>query len=157
MSAQVRGVLWGWHRCAAYKGSRQKDKQEKAFKLSPSFFKYTLGPWTSIASLRVLEAASQRPHARTTGQLSLGWMWKYGPEVIKKPAQTLLCVCWVAHLCPTLWNPMDCSLTASCGHADSPGKNTGLGFHAFLLGIFPTPVLNPGLPHWRQILHYLSH
>ena len=52
---------------------------------------------------------------------------------------------------------MDYSLKGSCGHFDSPGKNTGLGFHAFLLGIFPTLVSNPGLPHCRRILHRLSH
>ena len=55
------GVLWGWHRCAAYKGSRQQDKLEEAWKLSPWFFKYALGPWISTASLRVSEAASQSP------------------------------------------------------------------------------------------------
>ena len=55
------GVLWGWHRCAAYKGSRQQDKLEEAWKLRPWFFKYALGPWISTASLRVSEAASQSP------------------------------------------------------------------------------------------------
>ena len=29
----------------------------------------------------------------------------------------------------------------------SPGKNTGVGFHALLQGIFLTQVSNPGLPH----------
>ena len=40
---------------------------------------------------------------------------------------------------------------------DSPGKNTGVGCHALLQGIFPTQGLNPGLPHCRQILYCLSH
>ena len=35
---------------------------------------------------------------------------------------------------------------------DSPGKTTGVGFHALLQGIFPTQGLNPGLLHSRQIL-----
>ena len=39
----------------------------------------------------------------------------------------------------------------------SPAKDTGVGCHALLQGIFPTQVLNPGLPHCRQILHQLSH
>ena len=39
----------------------------------------------------------------------------------------------------------------------SSGKNTGLGFHAFHQGIFPTQGLNPGLLHCRWILYYLSH
>ena len=40
---------------------------------------------------------------------------------------------------------------------DSPGKNTGVGCHALLQGIFPTQGSNPGLPHCRQILYHLSH
>ena len=31
--------------------------------------------------------------------------------------------------CPTLCNPMDCSLPGSSVHGDSPGKNTGVGCH----------------------------
>ena len=40
---------------------------------------------------------------------------------------------------------------------DSPGKNTGVGCHFLLQGIFLTQGLNPGLLHCRQILHCLSH
>ena len=40
---------------------------------------------------------------------------------------------------------------------DFPGKNTGVGCHALLQGIFPTQGLNPSLPHCRQILNCLSH
>ena len=32
---------------------------------------------------------------------------------------------------------------------DSPGKNTGVGCHALLQGIFPTQGSNPGLLHWQ--------
>ena len=35
---------------------------------------------------------------------------------------------------------------------DFPGKNTGVGYHFLLQGIFLTQGLNPGLPHWRQML-----
>ena len=35
---------------------------------------------------------------------------------------------------------------------DFPGKNTGMGCHALLPGIFP----NPGLSHHGQILYHLS-
>ena len=42
-------------------------------------------------------------------------------------------------------------------HEDSPGKNTGVDCHALLQGIFPAQGLNPGLLHWRQILHHKSH
>ena len=40
---------------------------------------------------------------------------------------------------------------------NSPGKNTGGGNHALLLGIFPTQGLDLGLPHGRQILSILRH
>ena len=40
---------------------------------------------------------------------------------------------------------------------DSPGKNTGVGCHSLLQGIFPTQGSNPGLPHCRQTLYLLSH
>ena len=35
---------------------------------------------------------------------------------------------------------------------DFPGKNSGVGCHFLLPGIFPTQGSNPGLPHW-QILY----
>ena len=67
-------------------------------------------------------------------------------------------VLWlVTHSCPTLCHPMDCSPPGSSVHGDSPGKNSGVGCHALLQGIFPTQGLNPGLPHCRQILYHLSH
>ena len=37
------------------------------------------------------------------------------------------------------------------------GKNTGVGCHCLLQGIFPFQGSNPGLPHCRQILYWLSH
>ena len=40
---------------------------------------------------------------------------------------------------------------------DSPGKNTGVGSHSLLQGIFPTQGSNAGLPHFWQILYHLSH
>ena len=40
---------------------------------------------------------------------------------------------------------------------DSPGKNTGVGCHFLLQGIFLTQESNPGLLHCRQMLYCLSH
>ena len=39
-------------------------------------------------------------------------------------------------------------------HGDSPGKNTGVGCHSLLQGIFPTQESNPGLPHSRWIIYF---
>ena len=66
-------------------------------------------------------------------------------------------LCLVAQLCPTLCNPMDCSLPSSFVRGDSPGESTGVGSHALLQGIFPTQGSNLGLPPCRQILYCLSH
>ena len=45
-------------------------------------------------------------------------------------------LCLIAQLCPALCDPMDYSLPGSSVHVDSPGKNTGVGCHALLQGIF---------------------
>ena len=58
--------------------------------------------------------------------------------------------------CSTLCKPMDCSPPGSSVHGDSPGKNTRVGCHVLLQGIFPTQGLNPSLPHCRRILYHLS-
>ena len=39
---------------------------------------------------------------------------------------------------------------------DSLGKNTGVGCHSLLQGIFPTQGSNPGLLYYRQIFHHTS-
>ena len=39
----------------------------------------------------------------------------------------------------------------------SPGKNTGVGFHSLLQGIFSTQGLKPGLLHCRRTRYSLSH
>ena len=39
---------------------------------------------------------------------------------------------------------------------NSPSKNTAVGSQYLLQGIFPTQGLNPGLPHFRQILYHLN-
>ena len=53
--------------------------------------------------------------------------------------------------------PMDYSQPGSSVHGDSPGKNAGVGCHAFLQGIFTTQGPNPGLLHCGWILYCLSH
>ena len=44
-----------------------------------------------------------------------------------------------AQSCLTLCNPIDCSPPGSSVHGDSPGKNTGVGCHFLIQGIFMTP------------------
>ena len=65
-------------------------------------------------------------------------------------------LCFVAQLCPTLCDPMDCSPPGSSVHGESPGKYARVGCHPLLQGIFPTKESNPGLPHCRRMLYRLS-
>ena len=68
-----------------------------------------------------------------------------------------MCVlCLVAQLCPALCYPIDCSPPGSPVCGDSAGKNTRVGCHSFLQGIFPTQEWNPGPGHCRWILYRLS-
>ena len=62
----------------------------------------------------------------------------------------------VIQLCPTLCDPMDCSLPGSSPW-DFPGNSTGVDCHFLLQRIFLTQGWNPGLPHCRQTLYRLSH
>ena len=58
----------------------------------------------------------------------------------------------VTQLCPILCDPT----RLLCPWA-SPGKNTGVGCHSLLQGIFPTQGSNPGLLHCSQMLYCLNH
>ena len=58
--------------------------------------------------------------------------------------------------CPTLCDPMDCSSTRLLCLWDSPEKNTGVGCHALLQGIFLNQGSNPLVQHCRQILEPLG-
>ena len=73
-----------------------------------------------------------------------------------KGAHIYAVLCLVAQSCHTLCD-MDYSPPGSSVHGKSPGKNTEVGCHALLQGIFPTQGLNLGLPHFSWILYHLSH
>ena len=66
-------------------------------------------------------------------------------------------LCLVAQSCLILCNRMDCSPPGSAIHGDSLGKNTRVGCHALLQGIFPTQGLNPCLLHWQMGFFYHQH
>ena len=58
----------------------------------------------------------------------------------------------VTQSCPT-----HCGSIRLLGPWDVPGKNTGVGCHSLLQGIFWTQGSNSGLLHCKQILYHLSH
>ena len=64
--------------------------------------------------------------------------------------------CFIAQSHTTLCNPVDLQPARLLCPEDSPGKNTGVGCHVLLQGIFPTQGLNPSLLcllHCRRILY----
>ena len=73
-------------------------------------------------------------------------LWKYDNTLtgdLKNTEQSYKLSCFS---CVRLfWDPVDCSPPGSSVHGDSPGKNTGVGCHALLQGIFPTQGSNPPL------------
>ena len=62
----------------------------------------------------------------------------------------------VAQSCLILCKPWTVASRASLS-LDFTGKNTGVGSHSLLQGMFPTQGLNGGLLHCREILYRLSH
>jgi len=67
------------------------------------------------------------------------------------------CGCLAAQLCPTVLRPHGLWPARLLCPWSSPGKNTGVGCHSLLQGIFLTQGSNLSLLHCRQILHHLSH
>ena len=80
--------------------------------------------------------------------------WKKRNKLLPKPINYEMLV---TQLCPTLCDPMDYSPIRVPCPWDSPGKNTGVGSHSLLQGIFLTQGSNPGLLHCRWILYPLNH
>ena len=75
----------------------------------------------------------------------------------------LICMC--GYVCmyvrrsvtSSIFCPSELELTRLLCPWDPPDRNTGVGSHSHLQGIFPTQGLNPGLLYYRQILYQLSH
>ena len=107
-----------------------------------------IGEWVAMTAPRVLRNCG----IESTTLLSNALKWFFTTE-----ASYYRYVYLVAQFCLTVCDLMDYSLPGSSFHGDSPGKNTGVGLHTLLQGIFPTQRLNPDLPHCSQIPDHLSH
>ena len=80
--------------------------------------------------------------------------------------QVCLCVCVSVYVCVCVCFSRSVMSNSLGPHGlqpdrlfcpwDSPGKNTGVGNHALLQGIFPTQGLNLGHLCCRQILYHLT-
>ena len=67
------------------------------------------------------------------------------------------CRCLVAKSCSILLQPLGLWPARLFCPRDFPGKNTGVGCHFLLQGIFPTQGLNPCLLQWQADSLPLSH
>ena len=107
------------------------------------------GDWRALVH-GVAKESDMTEHTRVQ-RIPFRTIYKHATRKIKAV------LCLVTQSCLTLCDPMDGSSPGSSVHGDSLGKNTGVGCHALLQGIFPTQGSNPGLPHCRWILYHLIH
>ena len=99
------------------------------------------------------------PHQSSTGSGFLGpsreWV-RFSVEFSESPLgpgdwSVCVYVCAIAQSCPTFCDPVDYSLPGSSVHGIFPGKNTRMGCHFLLQGIFLTQGSNLLLLH---LLHW---
>ena len=88
------------------------------------------------------KVALQRPGGRTFQRKAKWWNLKR------------CCFCCVAKSCPTLLWPHELQPTRLLCPWDFPGKNTRVGHHFLLQGIFPTQESNPHLRHCMWVLYH---
>ena len=87
---------------------------------------------------------------RNSGSSSLYHCEQILTALVPSPLSEVCVLSCVTHV--QLCDSMDYNLPGSSVHGDSAGKNTGMGCHALLQGIFPTQGLNSNplcLLHWE--------
>ena len=101
-------------------------------------------------SSRRMSAARSLVHG---AELLAGLLWPPRLNFVNAFMVTVVnarvCMLYQSH--PTLCDPTDCSPPGSSVYGDYSGKNTGVGCHALLQGIFPTQGSNP---HLLRLLHW---
>ena len=121
--------VFSWLQTAHIQQTACRDIKSKRSEL-----RFVLGPSFELSSTKlcvcVCVCVRVCVHARACSSISRVQLF----AVLRTVAHTRL-------LCP--WN--------------SPGKNTGVGSHFLLQGIFLTQGSNLGLLHYGQILYHLSH
>ena len=92
-----------------------------------------------VKASRVLRGSwAQKPSKELLIEEGRGWGDSRHWFLLKEFVQGFL----VTQLCPTLFYPVNHTQPGSSVHGNSPSKNTGVGCHALLQGIFPTQGLN---------------
>ena len=93
------------------------------------------------------------------------WLSTQSSHQMGGPLAKLAQACLLGHIrgdvsLSRVWlfcGPIDCSSPASSDLGIFPGKNTGVGCHDLLQGIFPIQELNLGFLHCRQTFYHLSY
>ena len=122
----------------------------KCYPLLPLNPQHQPNTWVDQTQHQRLQATPLHSELSPSHRLSSGFVSFYS-----RTCREIVCACTRAKLllsCPTLCDPMGCSLPGFSVHGDSPGKNTGVGCHALLQRIFPTQGLNLSLLcllHWQ--------
>ena len=80
------------------------------------------------------------------------WAAAFGLIMVIPPS-----CCLVIKSCPTLCDPLDCSPARLLCPWDFPGKNTGMGCHFLLQGIFLDQGSNLHFLHWQVDSLPLNH
>ena len=76
-----------------------------------------------------IKPTSPASPALAGGFFTTHYLGSCGSSILDPPLICKMCAKSL-RLCPTLCNPVDCSLPGSSVHRGSPGKNTGVGCHA---------------------------
>ena len=104
-----------------------------------------MGCLADLASL-LLYTLTHTKHTCPHGMSLHTWKWSHpksnNHNIINRP---LLLILACVQSCPTLCNPMDCSPPGSSSPWYFPGRNTEVGCHFFLKGIFLTQGSNSHL------------
>ena len=129
------------------------SEREKCLTCAAYFFRFLETPglpacYPLTGSSDIVPHPLSTPPSDSQGLARSGPVWVqaplfFSPVLVPVPwearkTERLRHVCLVAQSGLTLCHPMDCGLPGSSVHEDSPGKNTGVGSHALLQGIFPT-------------------
>ena len=120
----------------------------------------------SFAHLYVYPSIPQTFLVRLLGCQAMNQIWPYhsGAGIVledlrllhkshstrKDELRVTVALVLVTQSCPTLCDPVDCKNARLLLFMEF-SKNTGVGSHFLLQGIFPTQRSNPGLLHSRQI------
>ena len=148
-------------------GREGGDRGWDGWMASPARWTWVLASsrrWWKTGKPGMLQSMGLQSQTRLNDSKTLRWETTsqiYSPPILTSavlfrslsphPYRSRVCVLCANSLqsCLTLCNPLDCSPPGSSVHVDSPGRNTGVGCHALLQGVFSTQGSNSDLPHCR--------